>query len=301
MRILITGKGGQVAQALVSVQDPARHELIFLGRPEIDLAYPASLREPVLHAQPDLILSVAAHTQVDRCETEEAQAFAINAESPGVLAKAAAELDIPIIHISTDYVFDGEKRTPYVESDAAAPLNVYGRSKLAGEQAVAAATARHAIIRVTWVYSIFGANFVKAMLNLALTRPEIAIVDDQTACPTAASDLAAGLFVMAEKLVAATDPSLYGLFHGAGATAVDRYTFAQSIFAAAARHGHPMPIMKRGKSADFPAAALRPAYSAMDNHKLLDVYGIAIPGWEDRLGDVVTAILATQGQQAEKR
>jgi dTDP-4-dehydrorhamnose reductase len=234
---------------------------------------------------------VAAHTQVDRCEAEAASAFAINADSPGALARTAAELDIPIIHISTDYVFDGEKRAPYVESDAANPVNVYGRSKLAGEHAVATAAPRYAILRVTWVYSVFGANFVKAMLNLAKTRAEVSVVDDQIACPTPALDLAAGLLVMAEKLVATPDPALHGIFHGAGATPVDRYTFAEAALASAARRGNPMPMLKRVKSADFASAAPRPPYSALDSRKLTAIYGVAIPGWQSTLDDVVAAIL----------
>jgi len=291
MRVLITGRRGQVARALMHVHDPGRHELVFLGRPEIDLAQPAGLRDPVLRAQPDIILSVAAHTQVDRCEAEEAEAFAINAESPGVLARVAAELDVPIIHISTDYVFDGEKRTPYLETDAPHPVNVYGRSKLAGEAAVAAATGRHAILRVTWVYSVFGANFVKAMLDLAARRPEIGVVDDQVACPTPALDLAEGLLTVAERLVTAPTPDLHGLFHAAGARSVDRYSFARAALTAAARRGHPMPLLRPVKSADFAAAAPRPCYSALDSGKLMAVYGVAIPGWPDRLDAVVGAIL----------
>jgi len=291
VRILITGKSGQLAQALRHAGHPARHDLTFLGRPDIDLTRPNELRDPVLRARPDIILSVAAHTQVDRCETEEAEAFAINAESPAVLAKAADELGIPIIHISTDYVFDGRQRTPYTESDLPAPINVYGRSKLAGEQAVAAASSRHAIVRVTWVYSMFGANFVKAMLNLALSRAEIGVVDDQVACPTPAVDLAGALLVMAEKLTAVSDPAFYGIFHGAGATHTDRYRFAEAIFASGAKLGHPMPVLKRLKSSDFPAAAARPAYSALNSLKLPEVYGVAVPGWQERLDGVVAAIL----------
>ncbi len=296
MRILVTGKSGQVAQALNRVYDPARDELIFLGRPEIDLADPASLREPVLRTEPDLILSVAAHTQVDRCETEEAEAFAINAESPGVLAKVAAERDIPIIHLSTDYVFDGEKRVPYLESDAAQPVNVYGRSKLAGEHAVASLSPRHAILRVTWIYSVFGANFVKAMLDLAAARPQISVVDDQTACPTPALDLAKGLLRMGDRLSQAPDPQLYGVFHGAGAMPVDRFTFAESALTAAAGLGHPMPELKRVKSADFPGAAPRPSYSALNSSKLETVYGLAMPAWQDALNDVVAAIMRIRGE-----
>jgi dTDP-4-dehydrorhamnose reductase len=291
MRILVTGKAGQVAQALARVHDGARHELVFLGRPEVDLADPASLREPVLRAAPDIIFSVAAHTQVDRCESDEAGAFAINAESPRVLAETAETLGIPIVHLSTDYVFDGEKKAPYIESDIARPVNIYGRSKLAGEQAVAAAATRHAIVRVTWVYSIFGANFVKAMLDLARTQVQISVVDDQIACPTPALDLAAGMFGMAETLIATPNPALYGVFHGAGATPVDRFAFANAALTAAAARGHPMPALKRVKSADFAAAASRPLYSAFDSRKLTAVYGVEIPGWQNRLDGVVAAIL----------
>lgn len=291
MKILITGKSGQVAQALRHVHDPARHHLVFLGRPEIDLTHPYSLRDPILRASPDIIFSVAAHTQVDRCETEEADAFAINAESPGVLAKAAVELGIPIIHLSTDYVFDGVKGAPYVETDEARPVNVYGRSKLAGEAAVAAVAMRHAVVRVTWVYSMFGANFVKAMLSLAKTRPELSVVDDQVACPTPALDLARVLFTMAERMIGEPNSALYGLFHGAGDTLVDRFTFAEAALVAAATRGYSMPRLTRTKSANFPGAAPRPHYSVLDSHKLSSVYGVTIPGWQTALDGIVAAIL----------
>ncbi len=299
MKLLITGKRGQVARALAHVHDPARHQLTFLGRPEVDFARPADLRDPVLRAAPDLILSVAAATQVDLCETEEKAAFAINADAPDVLARAAAELGIPIIHLSTDYVFDGGKRTPYIESDATHPVNIYGRSKLAGEAAVAAATERHVILRVTWVYSIFAANFIKVMLNQALTLPEVSIVDDQIACPTSGLDLATGLFAMAEKLAVMRDPKLYGVFHGAGVTPVDRYSFALSALTTAARLGHPMPLLRRAKSADLYRGAARPPYSVLNSGKLASVYGIAIPGWQDALEGVVTAILAASARERE--
>ncbi|MGZ3305158.1 MAG: dTDP-4-dehydrorhamnose reductase [Asticcacaulis sp.] len=291
MRILITGKRGQVAQALAHVHDPSHHDLIFVGRPEVDMSSPQALREPVLRARPDIIISVAAHTQVDRCESEPDLAFAINAEAPAVLAQAAADLGVPIIHLSTDYVFDGETHIPYVESDPARPLNVYGRSKLAGEQAIAAATDRHAIVRVTWVYSSYAANFVKLMLGLALTQPEISVVDDQIACPTPALELARGLFTMADRLIRTTDTAAYGLFHGAGATSVDRFTFAEGALNYASARGHPLPVLRRVSSRSFRAAAPRPHYSALNSSKLEAVYGVRLPGWQNSLEACVHRIL----------
>ena len=275
MKILITGHHGQVAQCLTHVNRD--HELVFLARPQIDMRRPQGLSAPVLAARPDTILSVAALTSVDACEDDPRAAFAINAEAPGVLADVAAALDIPIIHVSTDYVFGGRQAMPYRETDTPDPINVYGRSKLDGEQAVAR-TRRHVSLRTTWVYSPFG-GFLKAAQTQAAQSGEARVVSDQVACPTSGLDLARGLLAMAERLVSDDAAALYGVFHGAGATVARR----SDVVRAALPH---TPVVEVA-SADFFIGAPRPLYSALDSSKLTEVYGVRLRGWPDALAEAI--------------
>ena len=175
MRILVTGRNGQVAQSLAERAGPA-HQLIFADRPDFDLADTASIERTVVKVRPDLVFSVAAYTAVDKAESEPELAMAVNGNGPGVLARAAARIDAPIVHLSTDYVFDGTSDHPYVENDPVGPIGVYGATKLAGERAVAESGARYAILRTAWVYSPFGQNFVKTMLRLAADRDVLNVV-----------------------------------------------------------------------------------------------------------------------------
>ncbi len=274
MKILITGRTGQVAQCLAHVNDT--HELVFLARPDIDMRRPESLRAPVLRARPDVILSCAAMTSVDACEADAVAAFAVNAEAPGVLARAAAELDIPIIHLSTDYVFGGWQSVPYVETDRPDPINIYGRSKLAGEQSVAAAR-RHAIVRTTWVYSPYG-GFLKVALAQAVGAGRARVVADQVACPTSGLDLARALFAMAGRLRLDED-RLHGVFHGAGAAVARRSEVIRAALPAAQ--------VEEVNSADFFNGAPRPLYSALDSGKLTAVYGVKLRGWAEALGEAL--------------
>ena len=191
MKILVTGRDGQVAQSLA--ERHGGYELVFAGRPELDLADAASIERVVAAINPALVISAAAYTAVDKAEDEPELAMAVNGDGPGVLARAAAKIGAPVIHLSTDYVFDGSLDRPWREDDPVAPLGVYGATKLAGEQAIDASGATYAILRTAWVYSPFGANFVKTMLRLAETRDALNVVEDQQGCPTSALAGAASL------------------------------------------------------------------------------------------------------------
>ena len=222
MRILVTGREGQVVRSLIerSATLPGV-ELIAIGRPELELADPPSVRASIAAARPDIVVSAAAYTAVDRAEDEPDLAYAINAEGAGTVAAAAAELGAPVIHLSTDYVFSGEADAPYEETDATGPQGVYGKTKLLGEQAVAAANPRHVILRTAWVYSPFGANFVKTMLRLAAERDAISVVADQWGNPTSALDIAEGILHVAAALGYQEQPARYGVFHLAGTGSIN--------------------------------------------------------------------------------
>ena len=207
MRILVTGRNGQVARSLA--ERAADHDLIFATRPEFDLLDPESIERSVTSVRPDMVVSAAAYTAVDKAEAEPDIAMAANGVAPGVLARAAARISAPVVHLSTDYVFDGRLDRPWREDDPTGPLGIYGASKLAGEQAVAASGAAHVILRTAWVYSPFGTNFVKSMLRLARERPVLQVVEDQIGCPTSALDIAAAVMIVAESLHA--DPALRAL------------------------------------------------------------------------------------------
>ena len=275
MKILITGRNGQVARCLAHVN--GAHDLIFLARPDIDLRTPRSLYEPALNARPDAIISCAAQASVDACEADPAGAFTVNGEAPGVLAAVADALDIPLVHLSTDYVFGGRQDHPYVETDVPDPINVYGRSKLAGEQAAAKAR-RHAVVRTTWISSPFG-GFVQAAAAQMAETGMARVVSDQAACPTSGVDLARGLLVMAERLASDDDARLRGVFHGAGATAARRSEVIRAAL--------PQARIVEVASADFFSGAPRPLYSALDSTKLAALYGIRLDGWRGALAEMM--------------
>ncbi len=277
MRILVTGTAGQFVSALRSLE--TTHDIVTLGRPEADLAAPESLRAPIERLRPDLILSSAAYTQVDKGESEPDLAFRINAEAPAELARIARTLDVPLLHISTDFVFDGAKNAPYVESDATHPLNVYGASKRAGEEAIAAEYGNHAIARTAWVYSPFGNNFVRTMLRLAESRDVVNVVADQKGCPTSAVELATVMLGMAERLKADEATGLRGIFHVTGEGGASWAEFAEAVFAGlAVRGGKPVKVMPI-PSTDYPLPAKRPADSRLNCDKLRKVYGLGLDPW----------------------
>ena len=293
MRIVVTGREGQVARSLAERGAATGHEIVLLGRPDLDLAgsvadIVASLRA----AAPQAIVSAAAYTAVDKAESEADQAFAVNADGAGAVARAAQALSVPLIHLSTDYVFDGTKDSPYREEDATAPTGVYGASKLAGEEAVLAAHHDVAILRTAWVYSPFGANFVKTMLRLADTRDEVGVVADQIGNPTSALDIADGVLAVASNLARNNADNLRGIFHMSGAGEASWADFAEAIFDASERAGGPSAAVRRIATANYPTPARRPANSRLDVSKLEREHGVRLPAWQQSVGQVVSRLLA---------
>lgn len=267
--------------------------VIPVGRPELDLAQPASSLQALAAAEPDCIVNAAAYTAVDKAEAEPDLAMRINGFGAGVVAAAAAALGVPLIQISTDYVFDGTSPRPWRESDATAPLGAYGRSKLAGEEAVAASTEDYAILRTAWVYSPYGGNFVKTMLRLAETRDELGVVSDQLGSPTSAPDLAEAIIAVARSLVAhPDDASLRGVFHAAGTGEASWADLAEAVFAASAALGGPSAKVNRIATADYPTPARRPANSRLDCSLLAERHGVRLPLWRDSVKICVATLLA---------
>jgi dTDP-4-dehydrorhamnose reductase len=292
MRLLVTGKYGQISMALREVGAAQDIEVVAIGRPEFDLVNPEDGLTKLAAVKPDVIVSAAAYTAVDKAESDAAMAYLINADGPASLAGLAAELDIPIVHLSTDYVFDGCKPSPYVETDATNPLAVYGASKLRGEQAIAAITNNHVILRTAWVYSPFGNNFLKTVLKLAATRPELRVVDDQRGNPTSALDIANAVIAVARNLLARpNDVDLRGIFHMVGTGEASWADFATEIFACSARFDGPWADVTRISTAEYPTAARRPANSRLDSTILKSSHGIAMPDWRSSTHDIIHRLL----------
>lgn len=290
MRIAVTGKQGQVVSSLIE-RGAGKVEIIAVGRPELDLSDPAGVARALETARPDVIVNAAAYTMVDKAEAEEDAAFRVNADGAGAVAEAAARLGTPLIHISTDYVFDGQLDRPYREDDPTGPTGAYGRSKLEGERRVAAAWNNHAILRTAWVYSPFGANFVKTMLRLGETRPELGVVADQRGNPTSALDIADGVLAVAARMTKDPSRELRGVFHMTGAAEASWADFAEEIFARAQKYGRAPVSVKRIDAADYPTPAKRPANSRLDNSRLRQLYGVALPDWRPSLADCVARLL----------
>ena len=290
MRMLVTGRTGQVVRSLMA-RAPAGVEVAALGRPELDLAHPEGLAAAMAALRPDVVVSAAAYTAVDRAEVEPALAQAVNGAGAGAVAAAAALLGVPLIHLSSDYVFDGTKRAPYVESDQPAPINIYGATKWAGEQAVIAAHPGAVVVRTSWLYSPFGANFLTTMLRLADERRRIDVVSDQIGCPTSALDLADGLWAVAARLCA--DPAApRGVFHMAGHGKASWAEVAEELFDVSSMLGGPYAKVKRIGSAQYPAPARRPADSRLDCSALAAGYDVRLPDWRRSLQTVTVRLVA---------
>jgi dTDP-4-dehydrorhamnose reductase len=291
--MLVTGREGQVARSLAERAPASEWTLTLLGRPELDLEWePAAIETAIARVNPDIIVSAAAFTAVDVAESEPDRAMAVNARGAGAVAAAADRLGVPIIHVSTDYVFAGYKASPYVEDDEPDPIGAYGRSKRAGEQAVLAATSNAVILRTAWVYSPFGHNFVKAMLRLAADRAEIDVVADQFGNPTSALDLADAILQIAGNLTRSTGPELRGLFHLTAAGDTSWADFARRIFEESAKRGGPAATVNSIASTDYPTPARRPANSRLDSGRIGAVHGVRLPPWQESIGDVVERILS---------
>lgn len=291
IRIAVTGRDGQVVQSLLERAAVAGVTVVAVGRPLLDLARPDTIAPALMAAQPDVIVNAAAYTAVDQAEKEEALATAINGAGAGAVAAVAARLNVPVIHLSTDYVFDGSADRPYRENDLVAPIGAYGRSKLAGERAVAAATANHCILRTAWVYSPFGKNFVKTMLRLGESQREVRVVADQHGNPTSALDLADTVIAVARHLAFSDAADLRGIFHMTNQGDAVWADVAEAIFAAAEAAGRPPVQVRRIATAEFPTPARRPANSRLDGAKLLARHGLALPPWEMALDACLQRLL----------
>jgi dTDP-4-dehydrorhamnose reductase len=282
VRILVLGKSGQLAQALTRASPPDA-TISALGREALDLAGPESALSAALRRfAPALVINAAAYTAVDRAESEPDAAFALNRDGPAALARLCADLDVPLIHVSTDYVFDGSKAGPYREDDARAPLNVYGASKASGEDAVLTASARATVVRTSWVFGSRGENFVKTMLRLAQTRDEIGVVHDQVGRPTSADDLATALLTCGFALLD-RERAAAGVFHFAGADDASWADLADATFAGAATRGMRTAVVKKIPSAAYKTVAQRPLNSRLDSRKFTAAFGVEPTPWRSAL------------------
>ena len=286
--ILVTGGAGQLASALAGA---ASVPLLRVGRPDFDFDRPRSIEATFRAADPWLVVNAAAYTAVDAAEGEPDAADRANRDGPAILARLCAASGIPLIHISTDYVFDGTKGAPYTEDDAVSPSGVYGSSKRAGEAAVLASGARAAILRTSWVHSPTGKNFVRTMLSLGETRDRLAVVADQRGCPTSADDLAAAILVIADRIRDGWRDEYAGVFHAAGSGETTWFGLACAVFEDAARQGRRVPTVVPIATADWPTPARRPADSRLDCGKLARVFGVSLPHWRDGLRRTTSAIL----------
>ncbi len=289
-RILLLGANGQVGWELARLY--AGEDLLALDRAGADLSHPESLREVVRQARPEVILNAAAYTAVDRAESEPELADRVNHLAPGVLAEEAERLGALLVHYSTDYVFDGTKTTPYVETDEPNPLNVYGATKLAGERAIAAACRRHLILRTSWVYSHRGHNFLLTMLRLGREREVLRVVDDQWGAPTSARALAEATHTaMARVLTDEVPAGWAGVYHAtcAGKTTWDG--FARAILEGARQHGpRPWARIESIATAEYPTAAKRPENSSLSTRKLHTLSAMEMPFWQSALVETQTHI-----------
>lgn len=302
MRILVTGSSGQVVRSIRDRSVRSGDEILTLGRPELDLAAePSEIVAAITAARPDAIISSAAYTLVDKAETEPDLAFATNARGPGAIAAAARQLDAPLVHLSTDYVFDGSSGRPYTEQDPTDPTTVYGASKLAGEQAVLSGHDNSVVLRTAWVYSPHGSNFVKTMLRVAESRDEVRVVGDQLGNPTSALDIADAVLAVVANLRERGDPELRGLFHMSGSGEASWAGFARAIFESSTAAGGPFALVTPIATAEYPTPARRPANSRLDCSKLERVHGRRLPDWQASLPKVVSAIVARMGTDEEQR
>ena len=299
--ILLTGKTGQLGSELNRLL-LRLGEVIAPDSDDLDLREPDKIRGVMRDAKPQVVVNAAAYTAVDAAETDEANARAINAEAPQVLAREAQKQGALVVHFSTDYVFDGSKNTPYVESDSPNPLNAYGRTKLAGEEAIRNSGVAHLIFRTSWVYAMHGRNFLQTILRLATEREELKVVEDQTGAPTSAKDLAEAATAILKGIIPATDgsltfPKISGTYHMTAAGQTNWYEFAKAILEEATRAPQDLPWLTSATNGRpiissrvlptstqaFGSPAHRPAYSVLSNARLLEGFGVTLAHWRTQL------------------
>jgi dTDP-4-dehydrorhamnose reductase len=291
MRLLLLGGTGQVGREFLSLGAGNGVEVVAPSRQEIDVTNSHAIAKIIGDHPWKVVVNAAAYTNVDRAESEQTAAFALNANAPSWLAAETARRGIPLIHISTDYVFDGQKNAPYVEIDATAPLNVYGHSKLAGERAVCEANPRHIILRTSWVYSPHGHNFVKTILRLAGERDCVTVVDDQLGCPTAARDVAAACHDIALLCANRPDRVPYGIYHLAGGGAVSWFEFAKTIVGMASTCLKRVPQIVPARTVDYPTPAIRPTDTRLDCTAIIRSFGTRLRPWREGLDETLRQLL----------
>jgi len=286
MSVLVVGPRSMLAQELLPCLQQAGLSVVGRGRPGLDLTQKASIDAVFEEVRPDICINTAAYTAVDKAESDAAGAFAVNCDGVASLAEACRAVAVPLIHLSTDYVFPGTASRPYLEEDPTAPLGVYGRSKWEGEEALRAMHREHLIVRTAWLYGHHGNNFVKTMLRLARERQVLQVVHDQHGCPTWTRDLARALTVMCQRLAQAQDTHLWGTYHFCGAGQTTWYDFARAIFAEV-RGSEVLRIQRVDPipTTAYPTPAQRPAYSVLDCSKIHRVFGITPRPWRDTLHD----------------
>jgi len=294
--ILVFGGNGQLGQELVSAAAAARAPLTALAREEADITDAAAVTAALAAYRPSLVVNAAGYTKVDLAETNAPAATAANAHGPAIVAGACAETDIPLLHISTDYIFDGKKPEPYCETDPVAPLSVYGRTKAAGEAAVRKILRRHIILRTAWIYGEFGHNFLKTMVRLAGERDELRVVADQHGSPTSTRQLAAMILQIAPQLTA--DADIWGTYHFTAAGATSWHGFAAAIVAAQAPLTGRAPKVIAITTAEYPAAAARPANSLLDCSRFKRVFGFQGEPWADETAAITQAVVLAQQRTA---
>ena len=291
--LVVFGAGGQLGLALAESVLPSGWHRVDVDRGAADLTDPGAVARVLTGIQLGVVVNAAAYTAVDRAETEVDAAFAVNRDGTANIAKAAAEAGLPLIHVSTDYVYDGMGTHPYVESDATGPMSVYGASKLAGEDILRTQFTRSLILRTSWVFGAHRANFVRTIIRLAGEREELAVVADQIGCPTPTADLAAAIIALAPRLLNAPPESdSFGLFHCCGTGPVSWHGLAAAILEEMTATGRKIPRLRPIPSSEYPLPARRPAYSVMNCDRLAQVHGIHMPSWRPGLRDVVRRVLA---------
>lgn len=293
--ILVVGKSGQLARCLRDLGSGEHgFNLQFWGRDELDLAVPSNIKDAVEQRSPDVVINVAAYTSVDAAEADISLAHQVNGIAPGALSEGAFACGASILHISTDYVFDGKSRTAYLEEDETNPLNVYGASKLIGEEKVARCNPHHIILRTSWLYSQYRSNFVKKMIELSSTHEHLNVVDDQLGNPTSAFDLAQAIFQILHQLNRGDKTAPYGLYHVAGHGLASWFDVADCTFSVLQRLGRSVPKLTPIVSEQFPTSATRPQSSRLNCSKFEENFNYTMPYWSESLRKTVEWICAVR-------
>jgi dTDP-4-dehydrorhamnose reductase len=290
MRLLLLGGTGQVGEEFRALAMPRGVEVVAPGRSALEMEDADAIARVIAAGPWSAVINAAAYTQVDRAESEPAAAFAVNAAAPSRLSAETRHRGIPLVHISSDYVFDGKQGAPYHEQDAVAPLNVYGRSKLAGEEGVRAGNPRHVILRTSWVYSPYGTNFVKTILRLAAERDRLTVVADQRGCPTAARDIARACLEIAMQCASEPQRSPYGVYHFAGAGEASWFELAETIVDLSARRRARSPQVVPIRTCDYPTLAARPPDTRLDCTAIVRAFGVAPRPWREALEETINRL-----------